>query len=209
MRLVTDALKLGRLFGMAVTGLGPGVCQKCWQTGFAFACFGRQTEVYTMPVAGGIWIFDVDKARALVGDRIDGEVPAHAIRDAIGQTEPGHEVCLLKRAAGADFRPPTGPVGVVVNFPGGGAIVIDGTHRGLLCWAAGVPMSVAILSDAERAAVTLAQPPNDAAAVGQVEVDWLTALFQGMNPDEFFARVAAVIGLPAVRAVLGEQKGGW
>lgn len=207
-RITTNAVQLSFVYGKAVEAVQKVRCAKCWATDFAMRCFGRETQCYTFPEpdGSGLWAFDVDKARELVGDRIDGVINPDALVQGIGQTEPGHEFCLLRRADKGGVPPFGGPVGIVARMGDGGALIIDGTHRGRLCIAAGVAMPIAVLTAAEFDQVVMFRPPNDLSFVQQREMDRMTALFAGMNADVFFAEMAAVLGHHQLSVLMGSEE---
>lgn len=207
----TTPVQLLFMYGKAVEAVGAkGRCPKCWATEFAFKCFGCQTQMYTYPEpdGSGMWIFDVDKARELVGDRIDGECNPDVLIHGLGETEAGHEYCLLKRANAGKLPPMKGPVGIMARMgdDGAGALIIDGTHRGRLCIAAGVPMPIAILTQAEFDQVLISRPPNNILTVQQAEIDRMTRLFKKMNADFFFAEMAAILGKREVADILNTKE---
>jgi hypothetical protein len=204
MQIKTNAAELSIIYTAAQDAVAAsGRCPKCWATGFAYRCFGRQTEVYTRGEPPEFWAYDVDRARAIVGDRIDGQVGADVLLQVLGETEPGHEFCLLKRANAGTLPPIDRPTGILLPAPElGGVFCIDGTHRGRLCIAAGVPMPVAVLTPQEADAVTLCRPGLNAA---QVELDRLTGLFAGMDADAFFEETAAVLGKARLAEMLGDR----
>lgn len=192
----TDVAALTHMYGRAVERVKElGGCPKCWATEFAFKCFGRQTEMYTFPdpETSGLWVFDVDRARELVGTRIDGELAPAALLTALGETEAGHEFCLLKRGNAGNLIPNPTPAGILATFAGG-ATVIDGTHRGRLCIAAGVPMPVAVLTAAETESVTLLGPPNTIEQLGTLELDRMATLFANMDGDYFLHTMVCLLG---------------
>lgn len=181
-------------------------CPKCWANEVAFKCFGRQTQCYTVPDPSGVgaWVFDVDRARQLIGKRIDGELPPDIIANGIGLTEPGHEFCLLRRANAGQLPPTDEAVGILLQKPEL-SVLIDGTHRGRLCVAAGVCMPVAVLTPAEIEIVTMIRPPNTVAQLQAFELDRLAGIFQGMDPDAFFGEMVKVLGKEQLTELLGDQ----
>lgn len=203
----TDVRSLTWLYGKAVDVVkASGRCAKCWATEFAFKCFGKQTEMYTFqhPAGLGMWVFDVDKARQLVGTRVDGEIQPAALIDALGETEPGHEFCLLKRGNAGKLPDPMTPAGILGTVSGG-HMVIDGTHRGRLCIAAGVPMPVAVLTATEMAAVTLLEPPNTIQQIGTLELGRMADLFTNMDGDYFLSTMVDLLGGPTVADTLRDR----
>lgn len=177
-------------------------CPQCWRHELALKAFGARHEVYTLPDGGGLWVFDVDAARAIVGDRIDGEIPPDILIETLGESEPGHEACLIRRALAGHKT--TGAAGVICQTPMG-MTLIDGTHRGRLCIGAGVPLPVAVLTDDEAERVILTRPPNDATALQTLEMWRMAPMFAKMDADAFFGMVAEVIGKPRLRELLGDQ----
>jgi len=218
MQLKTNALTLNRIYVEAESVVrNGGRCVKCWAVAFAFRCFGTQTQTYTYPVndCGDLWAFNVDKAREMVGLRIDGWVDPDILASGLGETEPGHEFCLLRRANGGQLPPVRGPVGIVARISpeadgkAGDVLIIDGTHRGRLCIAAGVQMPIAILTPEEFAACLISKPGDDPHATAQKELDRVTNMYAGMDADYFFETMAELIGRERLAILLVEgERGG-
>lgn len=216
MQLKTNALILNRIYIEAESVVRKGGrCVKCWATEFAFRCFRTQTQTYTYPVndCGDLWAFNVDKARELVGNRIDGWVDPEVLASGLGETEPGHEFCLLRRANAGEKMPTRGPVGIVVRISeqadgrNGDVLIIDGTHRGRLCIAAGVQMPIAVLTPEEFAACLISKPGDDPHATAQRELDRVTRMYSGMDADYFFETAAELIGRERLAILLTECEG--
>lgn len=197
---------LAFIYGEAFNAVqkGKGRCPKCWGLNLSQRAFRCNQEVYTLPCpdGSGLWVFDVDKARALIGDRVDGEVPPETLLATLGEFDAGHELCLIRR--GLAGHKTSGPPGILCPTPLG-IVLIDGTHRGRLCIGAGVPLIVGTLTDAEAEQVIMTRPPNAVSVLQGIEMGRMADAFASMDADAFFEEVAAVIGKRRLTELLGEQ----
>lgn len=208
MKLTTTTGTLTGLYTAAIASVAKrGLCVKCWQTFFARSCFGRPAEIFTVRTDAGAFVaFDVDRARELVGVREDAHIePAHMLAALMAEGKlagPGHAACLLSNVARGLIPVPVGAVSIIASVAGAN-VAIDGSARALLCVAAGVPTTVAILTEDEQRECTLIAPTVAGEEVVSAEVERMGKLFQSMNAQKFVTIMRAELGTDYVNELLG------